>query len=100
MGVIRSRAGARHLMANPVVVALRNTDLLIRLPSEWLKGMPIPFRATLFGSAPRIGWCLGIKIRPSPQSADSSTRTGDRGRIRRAPHMLTLRLGRIRELWS
>jgi hypothetical protein len=35
-------------MANPVVAALRNSDLRIRLASEWLNGMAIPFRATLF----------------------------------------------------
>jgi hypothetical protein len=27
---------------------LRNSDLRIRLASEWLNGMAIPFRATLF----------------------------------------------------
>jgi hypothetical protein len=35
-------------MANPVVAALGNSDLRIRLASEWLNGMAIPFRATLF----------------------------------------------------
>jgi hypothetical protein len=60
-------------MANPVVAALRNSDLRIRLASEWLNGMAIPFRATLFEkSAPRTDWCLGIKMRLFPSPADSS----------------------------
>ena len=81
VGVIRSRAGARHLMANPVVVAPRNTDLLIRLASKRLKGMAIPFRATLFEKSRTTNWRVPWhQDKAFPSSADSSLRTGERGR--------------------
>src|SRR6266850_7656744 len=56
--VRRSRAGARHLMANPVVAALANSDRLIELAREWLGGGAIPFRATLFEKSVRTNWLI------------------------------------------
>src|SRR5205085_2343592 len=56
--VRRSRAGARHLMANPVVAALANSDRLIELAREWLGGAAIPFRATLFEKFLRTNWLI------------------------------------------
>jgi hypothetical protein len=92
------RCRARHLMVNPVVVALRNTDLLIRLASERLKFMAIPLRATLFEKSRTTNWLV-------PWHQDTALvcrfEHEDWGAwsVRQAPHMLTLRLGRFRELW-
>ena len=57
-GVARSRAGARHLMANPIVAALANSDRLIELAKEWLGGVAIPFRATLFEKSRGTNWLI------------------------------------------
>jgi hypothetical protein len=40
--VLRSRAGVRHLMANPSVSALANADKLTKLAREWLGRYSIP----------------------------------------------------------
>ncbi|MCU1261969.1 MAG: protein involved in biosynthesis of mitomycin antibiotics/polyketide fumonisin [Bryobacterales bacterium] len=56
--VARSRAGARHLMANPIVAALANSDRLIELAEEWVGGMAVPFRATLFEKSRRTNWLI------------------------------------------
>ena len=58
-GVItRSRAGARHLMGNPVVTALASDHRLIRIAGEWLNGSAVPFRATLFDKSPSANWLV------------------------------------------
>jgi ectoine hydroxylase-related dioxygenase (phytanoyl-CoA dioxygenase family) len=56
--VARSRAGARHLMANPHVAALANNQKLLELAREWLSGVAIPFRATLFEKSQETNWLI------------------------------------------
>jgi hypothetical protein len=56
--VSRSRAGARHLMASPVIAALANDDRLIDLAKHWLGPQAIPFRATLFEKSSRTNWLI------------------------------------------
>jgi Phytanoyl-CoA dioxygenase (PhyH) len=55
--VLRSRAGARHLMANPVVAAVANRESLIGIAEEWLSS-PVPFRATLFEKSFATNWLV------------------------------------------
>jgi hypothetical protein len=54
----RSRAGIRHLMANPTVAALANDDRLFELAKEWLGGVAVPFRATLFEKSHSKNWLI------------------------------------------
>jgi hypothetical protein len=54
----RSRAGARHLMANPIVAALAGDDQLLELAQEWLGGVAMPFRATLFEKSNETNWLI------------------------------------------
>jgi hypothetical protein len=56
--VPRSRAGARHLMANPIVSALARNDGLLELAREWLGCIAIPFRATLFEKSNETNWLI------------------------------------------
>src|SRR5262249_2931219 len=56
--VVRSRAGARHLMSNPSVAALANGVRLIELAREWLGPVAIPFRATLFEKSRETNWLI------------------------------------------
>jgi ectoine hydroxylase-related dioxygenase (phytanoyl-CoA dioxygenase family) len=56
--VSRSRAGARHLMGHSVVFALAYDRRLIELAMEWLGGVAIPFRATLFEKSSSANWLI------------------------------------------
>jgi hypothetical protein len=56
--VLRSRAGARHLMACPIVAALANSNRLVGLANEWLGSTAIPFRATLFEKSVKTNWLI------------------------------------------
>jgi hypothetical protein len=56
--VPRSRAGARHLMANPHVAGLANNQKLLELAREWLGGVALPFRATLFEKSQGTNWLI------------------------------------------
>jgi hypothetical protein len=56
--VYRSRAGARHLMANSTVAALANNVRLTDLAKEWLGCVAIPFRATLFDKSSSTNWLI------------------------------------------
>jgi ectoine hydroxylase-related dioxygenase (phytanoyl-CoA dioxygenase family) len=56
--VSRSRAGARHLMAQPIVSALANDRRLTELAKEWLGAVAIPFRATLFETSGSTNWLI------------------------------------------
>ena len=56
--VFRSRAGVRHLMANPVVAALANDDRLTILARQWLGRAAIPFRAILFEKSGTTNWLI------------------------------------------
>jgi ectoine hydroxylase-related dioxygenase (phytanoyl-CoA dioxygenase family) len=57
-GVLRSRAGARHLMINPVAATLARSARLVELSQEWLGNIAIPFRATLFEKTPTTNWLI------------------------------------------
>ncbi len=56
--IIRSRAGARHLMSNPGVSALANDSRMIELAREWVGPVAIPFRATLFEKSKSTNWLI------------------------------------------
>jgi hypothetical protein len=56
--VSRTRAGARHLMANSGVSGVANDDRLTELAKEWLGGTAIPFRATLFEKSSTANWLI------------------------------------------
>src|SRR6266496_4527773 len=56
--VSRSRAGARHLMANATVSALANDRRLTDIAREWLSATAIAFRATLFEKSNNANWLV------------------------------------------
>ena len=57
-GAQRSKAGARHLLANPVVAALADDPRLVRLASEFLSKVAVPFRATYFDKSADSNWLV------------------------------------------
>lgn len=54
----RSRAGARHLMANATVAALANDARLLTLAREEIGPTALPYRATLFDKSPTANWLV------------------------------------------
>ena len=56
--ILRSWAGARHLMANTGVCAFARDERLIELAREWLGPVAIPFRATLFEKSKGTNWLI------------------------------------------
>jgi len=54
----RSRAGARHLMAHPVVAGLATDHRLLALAEGVLGIGARPYRATLFDKSPRSNWLV------------------------------------------
>src|ERR1019366_8155603 len=56
--VSRSRAGARHLMANPSVAAVANDKRLIDLARLWVGDSAVAFRATLFEKSAETNWLI------------------------------------------
>lgn len=54
----RIRAGARHLMSNPVVAKLAIDSRLISIAREFLGASAVPFRATLFEKSNRANWLV------------------------------------------
>jgi ectoine hydroxylase-related dioxygenase (phytanoyl-CoA dioxygenase family) len=54
----RSRAGARHLMTNPMVAAVANDQRLLRLARRSLGEGAVPFRATLFEKSGKANWLV------------------------------------------
>lgn len=56
--VTRSRAGARHLMANPVVAELAADSRLLAMAREQIGHSAIPFRATLFEKSSQANWLI------------------------------------------
>ncbi len=53
-----SRAGTRHLMANPAVFSLAHDQRLLRLAKRALGHSAVPFRATLFEKSGRANWLV------------------------------------------
>jgi ectoine hydroxylase-related dioxygenase (phytanoyl-CoA dioxygenase family) len=56
--VSRTRAGARHLMGRPAVLALAHDRRLIELATGWLGRVAVPFRATLFEKSSSANWLI------------------------------------------
>jgi ectoine hydroxylase-related dioxygenase (phytanoyl-CoA dioxygenase family) len=54
----RSRAGARHLMTNPMVAAVANDQRLLQLARRSLGEGAVPFRATLFEKSGKANWLV------------------------------------------
>jgi hypothetical protein len=54
----RSRAGARHLMANLAVMDLANDERLLAAARAGLGGRAVPFRATLFEKSGASNWLV------------------------------------------
>ena len=54
----RSRAGARHLMAIPAVVAASKDERLLRIARRALSQGAVPFRATLFDKSAMANWLV------------------------------------------
>jgi ectoine hydroxylase-related dioxygenase (phytanoyl-CoA dioxygenase family) len=54
----RSRAGARHLMANAAVSALAYDRRLLAIANRALRSQAIPFRATLFDKSWQANWLV------------------------------------------
>lgn len=56
--VTRGRAGARHLMANPVIDATANDPRLLEIAKKSLGDSAIPYRATLFEKSGPANWLV------------------------------------------
>jgi ectoine hydroxylase-related dioxygenase (phytanoyl-CoA dioxygenase family) len=56
--IARSRAGARHLMANPIVSRLSTDDRLAAIARDMLGTNALPFRATLFEKSGETNWLI------------------------------------------
>ena len=54
--LLRSRAGIRHLMADPAFAAIANDSRLLNPAKEILGESAMPFRATLFDKSPGANW--------------------------------------------
>lgn len=57
-GSPRSRAGARHLMANERVAQTARDHRLVDLATDVLGSPAIPYRATLFDKSPHANWLV------------------------------------------
>jgi ectoine hydroxylase-related dioxygenase (phytanoyl-CoA dioxygenase family) len=56
--VARSRAGARHLMRNPIIAELSTDARLLAIARGELGPQAVPFRATLFEKSDRTNWLI------------------------------------------
>ena len=56
--LVRSRAGARHLMQYPFVQQLAFDSRLIAIATAFLGGAAVPFRVTLFDKSPGHNWLI------------------------------------------
>jgi hypothetical protein len=54
----RTRAGARHMRAVPVVGDLARDPRMVAMASEFVGPGAIPFRATLFDKSPGANWSV------------------------------------------
>jgi ectoine hydroxylase-related dioxygenase (phytanoyl-CoA dioxygenase family) len=55
---LRSRAGARHLMSQPVIGSLANDVRLLALARHVIGATARPYRATLFAKSPSANWLV------------------------------------------
>ena len=56
--LLRSRAGARHLLGCDSVAHLARDPRLVEIASRWLNASAIPFKATLFDKSRRANWLV------------------------------------------
>lgn len=56
--MVRTKAGARHVLGVPIVRALANDPRMIRLAAEFVGPAPVAFRATLFDKSPTSNWLV------------------------------------------
>ena len=54
----RTKAGARHVLAVPVVRELATDRRLLGLAARFVGPTPVPFRATLFDKSPGANWLV------------------------------------------
>ena len=54
----RTRAGARHLLAIPVVRELAEDKRLLAIAGRFVGPSPVPFRATLFDKSADSNWLV------------------------------------------
>ena len=54
----RTKAGARHVLAVPVVQELALDPRLVKIATEFVGLGPVPFRATLFDKSPSANWLV------------------------------------------
>jgi ectoine hydroxylase-related dioxygenase (phytanoyl-CoA dioxygenase family) len=57
-GLVRSRAGIRHLMSHPAVLRTAQTEHVLTVVKEILGDRAIAFRATLFDKSPASNWLV------------------------------------------
>ena len=63
--VDRTKAGARHVMAVPVVRDLASDSRMLRIAREFLGPTAVPFRATLFDKSPGANWLVACRLTSS-----------------------------------
>jgi ectoine hydroxylase-related dioxygenase (phytanoyl-CoA dioxygenase family) len=56
--IVRSKAGARHVLSVPVVRRLAADSRLVHLASRYVGPHPVPFRATLFEKSVKSNWLV------------------------------------------
>jgi hypothetical protein len=56
--LVRSRAGARHLMRVPLVKQLARDSRLVTIAARFVGPEAVPFRATLFDKSPANNWLV------------------------------------------
>ena len=56
--LVRTRAGARHILALPIVRQLADDPRLSAIAAAWLGEAPVAFRATLFDKSPAANWLI------------------------------------------
>jgi hypothetical protein len=56
--LLRTKAGARHVLSVPVVRELATDGRMLRLASQFVGSTPVPFRATLFDKSAKANWLV------------------------------------------
>src|SRR5688500_17226196 len=56
--MVRTKAGARHVLKVPIVRQLADDRRLMTIASHFVGAAPVPFRATLFDKSPATNWLV------------------------------------------
>jgi hypothetical protein len=56
--MVRTKAGARHVLAVPVIRLLATDPRMMRLAAGFVGAAPVAFRATLFDKSPTSNWLV------------------------------------------